>query len=379
MSSSPDTIFERFWARVARNSATTSAALGVFRWLYCLNLLLLDASSYSWLDDAPRALYAPPVLSLAYLFPSFPPAPFFKVLDTVGVLALCFTMVGYRTRIATVALLAVEIVGTNFKYCFGKIDHNGVEFALLLCMAVADWGRCHSADARFRPGAAAGANPLAAARGMSLLAVLLAFGMVTAGIEKAYVWIDFDLRTSGFLAWYYGVRITQGRALLLSDWVQHAPLPLLELGDYLAPLFECSGFVALLTSARAFRIWLATSALFHLSNVLFLNIPFNSQTFAYMAFVDYDTLLEKLRASRLGRGRWQLAVASVLVGLAGIWHIAARWTGNSSGTLLATDAATWYTVRIVAAVPIAVLAATALVLSSLRAGAAAATGTVQAP
>jgi hypothetical protein len=40
-------------------------------------------------------------------------------------------------------------------------------------------------------------------RVLAILAVILCFGMFTAGFEKARHWIDFDLTKGGFIDWFY--------------------------------------------------------------------------------------------------------------------------------------------------------------------------------
>src|SRR5262245_60105430 len=112
-----------FWGRVGAAVESSAESLGLFRVGYCLYLLLLDAPYFAWIDRAPRAFFEPPWLSLANLCPSFPPAPFFKLLDSVELLAVVCMGLGYRTRIATGVVLIASLVGHNFQFSFGKLDH----------------------------------------------------------------------------------------------------------------------------------------------------------------------------------------------------------------------------------------------------------------
>src|SRR5262249_35858758 len=148
------------------------------------------------------------------------------------------------------------------------------------------WGNHHSIDSlrgRIEP-ISAEAAATKATRGVSLFAVLLAFGMVTAGLDKARSWIDFNLGTSGFLSWFYPQYYDLGRHLLLANWVPRIPIWLLEVADYLAPALELSGFAFLLYSRRAWCFWLFLACGFHLANALLLNIAFTQQALSYLIF-----------------------------------------------------------------------------------------------
>ncbi len=306
-----------FWARVARAASVPAPSLGVFRWLYGLYFLGLEAPSFTFIDLAPRAFFDPPVLSPAFLLDAFPAPPFFRVLDLLAVAALGLMTVGYRTRTATLSLFVLRLVGASFHYSFGKIDHDILALAILPCMWLADWGRHYSLDARSRQDEVVGT-----ARGTALFAVLLAFGMLTAGLPKAMVWIDFDLETSGILSWYYPQLATLDRQRLLAPYVGALPALLREGGDYLGPLLELSAFAALLHSRRAWLGWLLLASVFHLINVLLLNINFISYAVLYCCFANLEALGPFVR-------RWLpgfIAAAAIMAS----WHLLTRalWVGG---------------------------------------------------
>ncbi|RYZ08253.1 MAG: hypothetical protein EOO73_09330 [Myxococcales bacterium] len=298
------------------------ASLGLFRWVFGLYLLLLELPSWSWLHRVPVALFDPPPLSPAALVPSFPGAPFFAVLDVLLVVCLCAVIVGYRTRAFTAAYLALVLVGTNFNYCFGKIDHGSVlSSALLAGMAWADWGRYYSVDSLLREPEREPGRARTSKRALSLFAAVLAFGMLTAGLPKAWSWIDFDLGTSGFLAWYYPNRESLGRDYLLAPLVPQTPLLALELADYVGASFEMLGIFALVSTRRLWRGWLMIAALFHLANAAALNIAFTQQALVYAVFADLSRLAPPLpRPEALRRAlRWLVpgvcALGALRVGL----------------------------------------------------------------
>jgi len=74
--------------------------------------------------------------------------------------------------------------------------------------------------------------------GHPIFACLIAFGLFTAGLEKAYVWLDGDLGTSGFMSWFVSGYFDLGRNFLLAPQVLKIDSRLFELADYTAVLFE---------------------------------------------------------------------------------------------------------------------------------------------
>ena len=162
-------------------------------------------------------------------------------------------------------------------------------WVLLGCMAFSGWGRTLALwpdkPSRYDSPQRAGA----------LLAVLLAFGMLSAGFSKALVWLDFDMTRNGFLAWFYFGYFSLGRQHLLAPQVFSFPIWMVELFDYSAVLFENSGFLWLLLGPTAFRAWLLVAAGFHLSNTLLLNIPFDLHLPVFLVFTDLARAQEIVR------------------------------------------------------------------------------------
>ena len=279
----------RFWQRVSSNVSVNPESLGVFRVIVGLFLLLFYAPYSLWLREVPQAFFDPPLLSFANLFNNFPPAYVLYSLDMLGLVSLGLLTVGVKTRIATFTLFFTGIVSKNFLYSFGKIDHDILLWALLLCMMFSGWGTKFALlpdkPAKFdRPRLA-----------LSLLAVLTAFGMFTAGFQKVFFWLDFDPNTSGFLNWFYSGYHVLERTDLLAPLIPLIPAALFELVDYVAVVFELTGFVFLLLGRRAWRAWLVTAAAFHLVNILTLNITFNAHLLVYFAFVDFVALGQRFR------------------------------------------------------------------------------------
>lgn len=265
------------------------ASLCIFRVMFGLFTILFLWRRYVWLGTVPDAFFKPPIFSLAALFNSFPPAAFFQFIGVaVGVCTLTLTL-GYLTRVSTVLLLLLVLVGNSFCFSLGSINHEIFYLCVLLAMCFQDWGAMFSVDAllRRRTTTTETTRPMAS---LWLLIILIAFGFFTSGYGKAFSWIDFDLTTSGFLAWFYSGYFTLGRNQLLAPLVlkTHAPL-LWELMDMSAVVFEL-GFLVAMWTRRSWYAWLTIACLFHLANCLLLNISFTANAVAYLAFVPWSQL-----------------------------------------------------------------------------------------
>lgn len=301
-----------FWTRVTTATRVPARSLGVFRWVLGAYLLLFDARYFAWMDRTPDAFFDPPVVSLPYLVGGFPPAPFFTVLDVLGIVALCTMTIGYRTRTSTTVVLVTYVISSSFSYSHGKISHQVLVAVVLLCMVVADWGK---------------ASPRQVDRGLALLAVAIAFGFLTAGFDKARYWVTTDPTSSGFLSWYYPRMFTYENPQALAGLVPGTPLGVLKLADLAAVVVESAGFVALLAGRMPWRAWLLVVTGLHLANALVLNITFTTQAVIYLAFADL------LLLARPGLARWRIpAVGAVLV--VGAWHVVTRVAGGGSGYFL---------------------------------------------
>lgn len=295
-----------------------SRSLSAFRIILGLFLLLTYKPTFSWIADVPQALFNPPKLSVAVLFNDFPGKGFFITLDYLLLLSLCCITAGVKARAATVTYVLLSLVGYNFHYSFGKIDHSIMLLALLSCMAFSGWGSHLSLlpdhKCRYR----------STTKSLSLLSVLICFAMFTAGFEKALHWVDFDLRTNGFLSWSQAMIYMSQMHYLLSPLVSRFPPLLLELFDYAAVAFELSPLLFLLHSSRAWRCWLLLACLFHLANTLLLNLPFTAQSLVYLVFIDFTWFYKKFKPLlQQPYLRWAAAVLLLLA--AGIKLILLYW------------------------------------------------------
>jgi len=211
--------------------------------------------------------------------------------------ACIMAMLGIATRwsAAAAALLAIYILGLGHMTGKPTHMHHLVWFSALL--AAAPSGGALSVDAWLaaRRGRSV-AHPSTLAAGLCVRVIWLLFGVI-------YFWPGF------WKLWQWGINWLA--PLNLGDILRHKwfelgefvpPLPLdqyplvLILGGIGTLLFEL-GFVALVMLAGA-RAWAVLVALgFHLSNLIFMGIPFEYLIVCFVIFVDWDAL-----AARWGRG-----------------------------------------------------------------------------
>lgn len=274
-------MFKLFYLRIQNHVSVSFEWLGMFRIFTGLFTLIFAMPTYGWIGSVPDSFFQPPVFSLSNLFNSFPPPVFFRIIDWAVLGALLLLTVGIKARAASLLYFIVNLIGLSFQFSFGKIDHSIFYFLLFPFMAIAGWGSYLALWPDKSP------HPSLAHKLILVFALLLCFGMVTAGLPKALNWIDFDLSTSGFLAWYYNNSASLGRYFLTAPLVVHFPLWLTEVFDYSSVFIELSAFLFLCLSKRAWRLWLLMIAAFHLANTMFLNISFIIHLPVYLFFFDF--------------------------------------------------------------------------------------------
>ncbi|MDQ8185161.1 hypothetical protein [Pelagicoccus sp. SDUM812002] len=274
-----DVVIHRVWLRIAEAAYVGQCEAAIFRILLGA-YFLFNLKAFSWISAAPAAWFDPPFLSFANAYGSFPPNWFFYGVDMLLPLACFCVAAGVKARVAGLTIALLYISASNFSYSFGKIDHGGVLIhTTLICLSFSNWG-CRYALLPDRPLSDARHNG-----SFGILAIVVAFAMFTAGFEKAYVWIDFDPSTSGFLAWFNGGYYTLERQHFLAPIVEILPPLVYELFDYSAVLFELSGLLFLVAGRRFWHGWLIAACCFHLGNLLLLNILFTPHAVVYGAFL----------------------------------------------------------------------------------------------
>ena len=247
------------------NQITKVYNLEYFRIILGL-LFLINFRDLSFLGDMPRTLFRPHALNFTNLFDSWPAGEFFDFIFYSKLILAISIILGFKTRISFLIIGVFSIIQSGFIYSFGKIDHGILMNILPFVMAFTNSG-CKKA---ILPDKEIKSPNLS----ITILAIFITFGFFTAGLEKAFNWIDFNTNTSGFLSWFYPSFYSIGRDKLLAPLALNFPWWLTEIMDYTAVIFELSGLIFLLAGRKSWYTYILIASIFHLFNTLFLNIPF---------------------------------------------------------------------------------------------------------
>lgn len=264
--------------RVVRATAVPEEQLGVVRVVLGVFLGFFYLPTFSWLANVPDAFFSPPPLSIAAFFNGFTGGVFLHILDIILVLSIMCLTLGIKSRWAGALYTLSFLIGSSFEFSLGAVSHVFLLPAVIFCLSFSNWG-VHYALVPDKVYKNIGGL------GLPLVGILVAFAFFTAGILKLFVWMDFDLGTTGFLNWFYSGYFNFGRSQLLTDWVFNFPALLLEIMDYAVIIFEISAIVFLLMGKRYWVIWLIIACFFHLGTTLLLNIHFIQHVPIYMIFL----------------------------------------------------------------------------------------------
>jgi hypothetical protein len=299
-----------------RIHAVPARQLSAYRLVFAVFFLFYGLPEYTYLGTFPDVLFSPPHYSLANLLSGWPSAGFFLALTVLNLLAFACIALGLFTRPASVLFTITALIGHNFKYAFGKIDH-GELFMIVapLFLAFAGWGRHYSLDgllARWR-----GRSPLAEHGNdngfpMGLLALSFAVAMFSSGLMKLQ---------GGWLEW--GMEAIKGnmtRNVITTGREHHWTGPLLEvdshlfwkLADYGVLLFEI-GFILAVLNRRLWMAFLLATIVFHFAIWQTFRIAFYQNPVFYLVFIHWGTGFIRWPALLVGRVRWLLHAGWVLV------------------------------------------------------------------
>ena len=277
-------------------------SLALYRICFAAYSLLFGIPSFVWIDANPDVFYDPPP-SLAALFSGFPSYAILQAFSTFVCLLFILLLFGYKTRMVSVLLTLTLIVANSFTYSFGKIDHDIIPVVTPSVMSFSGWGACLSLDAlqkRVHRDPAPSRNwPVA------LMALIVTFGFLSAGLPKALKWIDFDVSTHGVRSWVIAAFFTEARQdFLVPVFVRISDPYFWELLDIVAVAFEL-GFLVVLPFPKLFRLYIGLAVLFHFNNHLMLNIPFAEYMIVYLLFLNWEPLVAYVKNNhvldRIGR------------------------------------------------------------------------------
>lgn len=273
LSTLTEAFLREFFIRIIENTNINEKQLSFYRVFSGIVFLLYFRPKFSWLSSIPDAFFLPKPFNIANLFGGFPPPIYFEITDYLIILFLIATIIGFFSRVAFLSLFLLTIINNGFAYSLGKIDHFILGSLIFLVFAFTNSATSFS----IRPEKRIKVH----SKTLMFFGISIIFGYFTAGLQKAYHWIDFDLTTSGFLRWVYDIYFPSTQKPLLAEFFLNANPFLLELIDYSGVLFELSGILFLLYSKLSWRIYLIFASFFHLANALILNIPF---TFHFLIF-----------------------------------------------------------------------------------------------
>ena len=268
----------------------SAEALGFYRIVYILfSIFIIGVPSWMSLSNLPDLLYNPPFYSIGILFSGFPNYYFFLFI-TISVFVLhFFILFGYKTKISSVLLTILLIVGQTFAYSLGKIGHGRmITVWIPLFMGLSGWGAAFSIDNKMQKHC----SVLPKTRGwpVFMLVSMLAFGMFSAGLPKLLGgWLEVSSQAvyAHFLRGYYII----GRQEFIAPYVLSLSSKLFwESLDYFGVFFELF-FLFVIIRKKYLQFYIVLAIIFHIVNLLLLNISFMSNLPIYILFVNFNRLL----------------------------------------------------------------------------------------
>ena len=266
-------IIDQIWGRIISATELSDGSSTSYRRIFSLVALIMFIPDSLFLSELPDALFDPPRLSPFVFLSGYPGYWFLLILHLFIILGLLFIGLDRHIKLSGIVVTISFLILDGYRYSLGKVDHGILLPVTIFFFSLVNWKK-HSKDSIL---------PIPAE---TLIAVFIAFGMFTAGIQKAIIWIDFDSTQNGFISWFFNGYFQMDRSHLLSGWIFNAPNLLLELFDYTAVLFELSPFIILLTgNKKLWKYWLIVACAFHTANLLFLNISFHFHLLIYLAYL----------------------------------------------------------------------------------------------
>lgn len=284
--------------------------LAIFRIVFSVTVLAAFLPRHLWIGGFPDSFFNPPP-GFTMFFGGFPSGWFFVAWNVATVTALVMLAVGLMTRTASIAFAMLWVVGNAWAYSFGKIDHDILLVLVPLTLAFGGWGARLSLDA-LRPKMAA--NP-ESGPALAVLALLIGYGMFTAGLAKATGgWLAWETEaTRNYLLFDHTIGTVSG--WMPTAWVELNVPILWKLLDYSVVIGELA-FLPAVLSRRVFRMMCALFCLFHVGVLYSFGIIFAFNVLAYGAFV-----------------RWgEVEIVQAIRGMAPL-RLRPGWTSGAAGSV----------------------------------------------
>ncbi|MFP4293362.1 MAG: HTTM domain-containing protein [Cyclobacteriaceae bacterium] len=269
-------------------------AVSLFRIVYAAFVIFVaGVPQYRWIAERPDFFYNPPTFSLANLFDGFPGYPFLFCLDLLLVSLFVFLLFGLYTRAVTLLIGIVMVVGFSFYYSFGKINHDALLMIYVpFVMFFSNWNQYYSLDRRRK---SFSENRKERHWPVLLLALLLGFGMFSAGVPKMLDgWLSLSTQAvKGFVVNFNYYDTFPDR--FLQPYLISFDNPVFwELMDYSAVFFEIFFLLAVIRR-RLFMAFIVFAVIFHTMNILFFSISFVNNLALYLLFIDWKPVLDKFQ------------------------------------------------------------------------------------
>lgn len=273
---------------------STPLSLSIYRLVFAGYVLLFLLPIGVTLPDQSPEVFVPP-RGLASMFGGFPSAPWVIAANVVIGSLTTMLLLGWRTRVISIALSLALMIFFARAYSGGKINHNVLALIAPAAMAFTDWGARLSLDAARYAKRSADQQARAqlwSNRCLTLFALAIGMAMFYAGWSKLiHGWIDPG--TSATLGHATLNVMASGREPILYEPMRQWLTPWMwELMDWFTLIFELGLLVAVL-NRTAFRGGLAVAVAFHVGVIFIFSISFHANIVAYGAFVAWAALLPR--------------------------------------------------------------------------------------
>ncbi len=231
------------------------------------------------------------------------------------VVLLVFLLFGFRTRLTSILLATVMVIGFSFYHSFGKINHDTLLMVITpLLMAFSGWGSYYAVDQSSPRPRASRENywPVAT------LALILGFAMFSAGFPKL---IEDGSFRNGWLS--LSTQAVKGYAIMYQHddlagnylaplFLEHAGDFVWETLDWVAVIFEI-GFLFAVVRRPWFRFFVLVAVLFHFMNGLLLSISFVNNIALYLLFIYWPPVLAWFEKLPTGFLRPSVMIAATVI------------------------------------------------------------------
>ena len=313
-------------------------ALALYRIAFAVvYIVVLGVPSFTWLSQMALYFFEPQPFNAARLFATrLPDFWVLLLLDITVLLAMVSILFGFKTKRMSWLLTFCLLIGYTLQYSLGKIDHTIVLVLLPAIMSFSGWEKRFSLDAKYRTSLE---KDIPDGYAPFIVALVLGFGIFTAALPKLFGgWLLLD--QSAVIHQYYARYYSYGGPALLAPlFIEGVPPWAWKIADYSAVSFELL-FLPAVLNKRVFQGFCVAALLFHVINLLVLNIAFTSNLLAYLLFIRWEVVLQLLRHRIPKRwSRWMtyrsflVALLIVLVQYYGCVYAFRTFMGEDSATL----------------------------------------------